>query len=128
MGDRTSPLWKVLLRESPELANMSDREVRALVEQANGTDPFAWPRQVVVYLPGGDCDTGRVVASHVKTADGLCGIGDPREGAPPAIVEFRGVPIMFGVDGWELSTWNKPAPRETARCLCPEAGASEVPS
>lgn len=39
-SDRTSPLWQLLLRDSPELADMTDDEVRVLVAKSKGAGPF----------------------------------------------------------------------------------------
>lgn len=90
--------------------------------------PAPSPPTVIVFLPDGTEDVGRVIASHVTAADGLQGIGVPKAGAPPAIVELGGVPVMFGPDGWELAAWDRAKPRHEARCLCPEAGAREAAS
>lgn len=93
-----------------------------------GSTPASSSPTVIVFRPDGSEDIGRVVASHVTAADGLHGIGVPKAGAPPAIVEVGGAPILFGPDGWELEGWTRPKPRHLARCLCPEAGASEASS
>jgi hypothetical protein len=83
---------------------------------------------VVVFRPDGSEDMGRVIASHVMAGEGVRGIGSPKRGSPPAIVDIGGTPVLFGSDGWELHSWGKPMPREQACCLCPEAGASEASS
>jgi hypothetical protein len=87
------------------------------------------PQEVVVYDPLGAPWEGRVVSSWVDLDDGWH-VLPPREGAPPAIVDLgsgdsRGL-VLFDRDGWELRRWNEPLPRERARCLCPEAGTSEM--
>jgi hypothetical protein len=97
--------------------------IETLLDQQTAVPPVL---RVLVYGPVGTPQEGRVVASHVRWQNGLRGFGEPREGAPPAIVDLGGTPVMFGVDGWELRRWGEPMPRDVARCLCPEAGASEA--
>lgn len=81
---------------------------------------------VIVFRPDGTEEMGRVVASHVMASEGLRGIGSPKRGAPPAIVDIGGTPVLFGSDGWEFRAWGRPMPRDQARRLCPEAGASRA--
>lgn len=38
-ADRASPLWQLLLRDAPELADMTDDEVRALIAKSKGPGP-----------------------------------------------------------------------------------------
>lgn len=124
---RTGPLWEALVRASPSVASLSDDEIRSLLADAKGREPIAnGPFPAIVHLPDGTEDLGRVVASHISLPDGLRGIGEPKAGAPAAIVELGGVLVLFGADGWELAGWRTPKPRHLARCLCPEVGASEA--
>lgn len=46
-SDRTSPMWRFLLRISPEMADMTDEEVRAMVRESRGPGPFLSHEEVM---------------------------------------------------------------------------------